>query len=140
MAGGLLIVLGMNGKVPVAERGVGSGIHGGEIFVRGKVEDKYLGVGAKQAPVTVEQMAMIHPIIEDFAKAFGIDAEPLLSARILPDCRFECTAVCKQVYTGVMAMAEKSYLDLKSEVWDTKKCSGCGACVAVCPGRCPLLC
>jgi coenzyme F420 hydrogenase subunit beta len=32
-----------------------------------------------------------------------------------------------------MEMAEKSYLDLKSEVWDTKKCSGCGACVAVCP-------
>jgi len=30
-------------------------------------------------------------------------------------------------------MADKSYLDLKSEVWDTKKCSGCGACVAVCP-------
>lgn len=27
----------------------------------------------------------------------------------------------------------KSYLDLKSEVWDTGKCSGCGACVAVCP-------
>jgi coenzyme F420 hydrogenase subunit beta len=34
---------------------------------------------------------------------------------------------------GVRAMAEKSYLDLKSEVWDTGKCSGCGACVAVCP-------
>jgi len=30
-------------------------------------------------------------------------------------------------------MAEKSYLDLKSAVWDTKKCSGCGACIAVCP-------
>jgi len=30
-------------------------------------------------------------------------------------------------------MAEKSYLDLKKEVWDTHKCSGCGACVAVCP-------
>jgi coenzyme F420 hydrogenase subunit beta len=34
---------------------------------------------------------------------------------------------------GVRAMAEKSYLDLKSEVWDTGRCSGCGACVAVCP-------
>jgi coenzyme F420 hydrogenase subunit beta len=34
---------------------------------------------------------------------------------------------------GVMVMAAKSYLDLKSEVWDTGKCSGCGACVAVCP-------
>ncbi|OPX62753.1 MULTISPECIES: Coenzyme F420 hydrogenase/dehydrogenase, beta subunit C-terminal domain [unclassified Methanoregula] len=30
-------------------------------------------------------------------------------------------------------MAEKSYLDLKSSVWDTGKCSGCGACIAVCP-------
>jgi coenzyme F420 hydrogenase subunit beta len=30
-------------------------------------------------------------------------------------------------------MAAKNYLDLKSEVWDTGKCSGCGACVAVCP-------
>ncbi|MDD1693350.1 MAG: Coenzyme F420 hydrogenase/dehydrogenase, beta subunit C-terminal domain [Methanoregula sp.] len=30
-------------------------------------------------------------------------------------------------------MAQKSYLDLKSEVWDTGKCSGCGACIAVCP-------
>ena len=30
-------------------------------------------------------------------------------------------------------MAPKNYLDLKSEVWDTGKCSGCGACVAVCP-------
>lgn len=32
-------------------------------------------------------------------------------------------------------MAAKSYLDLKSEVWDTGKCSGCGACVAVCPAE-----
>lgn len=27
----------------------------------------------------------------------------------------------------------KNYLDLKSEVWDTGRCSGCGACTAVCP-------
>jgi coenzyme F420 hydrogenase subunit beta len=32
-----------------------------------------------------------------------------------------------------VTMAAKSYLDLKSEVWDTGKCSGCGACIAVCP-------
>ena len=30
-------------------------------------------------------------------------------------------------------MAAKTYQDLKTEVWDTRKCSGCGACVAVCP-------
>jgi len=33
----------------------------------------------------------------------------------------------------MMVMAEKSYLDLKREIWDTGRCSGCGACVAVCP-------
>lgn len=30
-------------------------------------------------------------------------------------------------------MAEKSYLDLKADVWDLGRCSGCGACIAVCP-------
>ncbi|MDD1701628.1 MAG: Coenzyme F420 hydrogenase/dehydrogenase, beta subunit C-terminal domain [Methanoregula sp.] len=30
-------------------------------------------------------------------------------------------------------MAAKTYQDLKTEVWDTGECSGCGACVAVCP-------
>ena len=30
-------------------------------------------------------------------------------------------------------MAAKSYLDLKSAVWEPGICSGCGACIAVCP-------
>ncbi len=31
-------------------------------------------------------------------------------------------------------METKTFKDLKSEVWDTELCSGCGgACVAVCP-------
>ncbi|MDH7593897.1 MAG: Coenzyme F420 hydrogenase/dehydrogenase, beta subunit C-terminal domain [Methanomicrobiales archaeon] len=30
-------------------------------------------------------------------------------------------------------MARKSYLDLKKEVWEVNLCTGCGACVAVCP-------
>ncbi len=30
-------------------------------------------------------------------------------------------------------MSEKSYNDLMREVWETDRCSGCGACIAVCP-------
>jgi len=80
MAGGLLIVLGLDGVLPISERGLGSGIHGGEIFIRGTVDEKYLGVGAKQLPATADQKAMIAPIIRDFATAFGIDAAPLIAS------------------------------------------------------------
>ena len=80
MAGGLLIVLGLDGVLPISERGLGSGIHGGEIFIRDTVEEKYLGVGAKQLPATADQKAMIAPIIRDFATAFSIDAAPLLAS------------------------------------------------------------
>jgi glutamate synthase domain-containing protein 3 len=78
MAGGLLIVLGLTGTPPVAERGVGSGIHGGEIYVRGIVDKNNLGVGAQQMPATEEQKALIKPIIEDFARTVCIDPAPLL--------------------------------------------------------------
>ena len=81
MAGGLLLVLGLGGIQPIAEQGVGSGIHGGEIFVRGPVDSLFLGVGARQAPVTEDQMTMIRPIINDFAQTFGSDPAPLLAAK-----------------------------------------------------------
>lgn len=87
MAGGLLIVLGLHGTPPVSERGIGSGIHGGEIYVRGDVDDRILGVGAKQKPATGDEKHRIAPVIGDFAKRFSMDAAPLLSAdytRIIP--------------------------------------------------------
>jgi glutamate synthase domain-containing protein 3 len=87
MAGGLLIVLGLTGTPPIAERGVGSGIHGGEIFVRGAVDEHCLGVGAKQTPATRKQVLTIKPIIEDFAQVFHIPPASLLTSeftRIAP--------------------------------------------------------
>ena len=73
MAGGLLIVLGLNSPTPVTERGIGSGIHGGQIIIRGVVDEKYLGVGARQQPITNKEREAIMPIILDFAHQFGID-------------------------------------------------------------------
>jgi glutamate synthase domain-containing protein 3 len=87
MAGGLLIVLGLTGIPPITERGVGSGIHGGEIYVRGPVDHCCLGVGAKQTPATKDEIKMINPVIKDFAQVFGIEPTPLLESeytRIAP--------------------------------------------------------
>jgi glutamate synthase domain-containing protein 3 len=88
MAGGLIIVFGMNKTGPaVAERGIGSGIHGGEIFVRGKVDEKYLGVGAKALTMDESDRQRIAPIIRDFGEKLGIDPAPLIASdytRIVP--------------------------------------------------------
>jgi glutamate synthase domain-containing protein 3 len=87
MAGGLLIVLGLTGIPPLSERGVGSGIHGGEIFVRGKVPDNILGVGAKQKPASDDEKHTIAPVVRDFASRFSLDPTPLLASdytRIVP--------------------------------------------------------
>lgn len=80
MAGGLLIVLGLTGIPPLEERGIGSGIHGGEIFIRGNVDQHHLGVGAQQTAATPGQMRTITPFIEEFAQVFGIGAEALSPA------------------------------------------------------------
>ena len=87
MAGGLLIVLGLTGIPPLSERGVGSGIHGGEIFVRGNVPDNILGVGAKQKPASDDEKHTIAPVVRDFASRFSLDPAPLLASdytRIVP--------------------------------------------------------
>ena len=87
MAGGLLIVLGLTGIPPLSERGIGSGIHGGEIFVRGNVPDNILGVGAKQKPASDDEKHTIAPVVRDFASRFSLDPAPLLASdytRIVP--------------------------------------------------------
>jgi glutamate synthase domain-containing protein 3 len=87
MAGGTVLVLGLHGGAPVEERGLGSGIHGGEIIIRGDVDDQFLGVGATKTVLGDEDRERIAPLIRQFATHFGVDAAPLLSAaytRIIP--------------------------------------------------------
>jgi glutamate synthase domain-containing protein 3 len=87
MAGGLIIVLGLNRGAAVEERGVGSGIHGGEIFIRGEVPSHLLGVGARMMPAGSPEKERMAPVLREFAGHFGMDATALLSdtfVRIAP--------------------------------------------------------
>ena len=79
MAGGLVIVFGLDGRAAVTERGIGSGIHGGEIFIRGPVEDRLLGVGAKKKPFGALERKRIAPFVEEFASHFAMDGKALLA-------------------------------------------------------------
>lgn len=81
MAGGLVIILGLQEKRVLPDRGIGSGIHGGEIFIRGDVPERLLGVGAKKAEATEEDKARIIPFIRRYAERFSLDPAPLIEER-----------------------------------------------------------
>jgi len=78
MAGGLILALGDSSQNPIRERGIGSGIHGGKIVIRGDVDEYYLGVGARKTPVPDNEKDEITPLIKEFAGYFGIDPQTLL--------------------------------------------------------------
>lgn len=85
MAGGVLVALGLRvgpggvtTDVPPREvvRGsLGTGIHGGVIYVRGEVPDSYLGVSASRRPFTEEDRRLLHPILTEWCGCFGVDLE-----------------------------------------------------------------
>ncbi|MDT8357542.1 MAG: hypothetical protein RQ758_03455 [Methanomicrobiaceae archaeon] len=80
MAGGIALVLNSEDEDRCVERGIGSGIHGGEIYVRGLVEDCDLGVSAEKKPFGEKEREIIAPLVQEFARHFGRDPEPLLKA------------------------------------------------------------
>jgi len=81
MAGGLILILGKHTSRPGIDRGIGSGIHGGKIVIRGGLDEINLGVGATVSELPDHEMTEIIPIIEEFSRYFGIDAEKFLNDR-----------------------------------------------------------
>lgn len=77
MAGGLLIVLGIGKDVPVKGKGIGSGIHGGKIILRGNPDDKLLGIGAKKEPLDEEDQKDLEKYLEEYCRLFDYDLEKL---------------------------------------------------------------
>jgi len=80
MAGGLILVLRRFPDTMDDERGIGSGIHGGEIFIRGTISDDCLGVGTKKDTCSMEEIARITPLIHEFAAKFEIDPSQFLKS------------------------------------------------------------
>lgn len=78
MAGGLVLVLGIGLEKAMTDRGIGSGIHGGEIIIRGEVDDCLLGVGAKKFEFTEADLKRIAPVINSFCEQFGYDPAKFL--------------------------------------------------------------
>jgi glutamate synthase domain-containing protein 3 len=78
MAGGILVVLGLtlnNGESHKAKF-VGTGMHGGTIYVRGRVA--HIGKEVKTVELEENDMSLLKSIIKEFCSYFNFNANEIL--------------------------------------------------------------
>ena len=81
MAGGLLILLGMNSRLegPMVGGYVGTGMHGGAIYLRGEVEPWQCGKEVGVFTANEADIADIKPVLAEYCEALGMDLDEVLS-------------------------------------------------------------
>lgn len=86
MAGGVILVLGENIPKQISPVGlsIGSGIHGGQLFIRGKVNANQLGVGAKLETVNDDDLKLINELIKEYESWFGSSSSEGDFVKVVP--------------------------------------------------------
>ncbi|PKQ29675.1 MAG: hypothetical protein CVT60_04155 [Actinobacteria bacterium HGW-Actinobacteria-10] len=81
MAGGLLVLLGMNSRLddPLVGGYIGTGMHGGAIYLRGQVEAWQVGKECGIFTADEDDMNVLRPIIQEYAADLDLSAEEILS-------------------------------------------------------------
>ena len=80
MAGGILILLGLN----LGERNhhkakfIGTGMHGGVIYLRGNIEDYQLGKEVGVAGLERKDYQILHQLVAEFATYFNYEIEEII--------------------------------------------------------------
>jgi len=86
MAGGIILLLGMfsdKPDAPVAGRSLGTGMHGGVIYIRGEVPEDQLGPGLNAQPADEEDIDIIKNLVEDYANELKLDSKEILSEKFV---------------------------------------------------------
>jgi len=80
MAGGILILLGLNLKEGERHKAnfIGTGMHGGVIYLRGSVDDFQLGKEVGIAQLEEKDCQILWEFVGEFAAYFGYDAGEIL--------------------------------------------------------------
>ncbi len=83
MAGGIIILLRMFGKKNLNNTQpdfLGSGIHGGTIYVRGEIDQKRLGKGVGVAEFDSDDKKQLEGIIREYARDLNLNADEILNS------------------------------------------------------------
>jgi len=74
MAGGILVVLGNRSECPAGNY-IGTGMHGGIVCIKGKVEDYQLGKEAKRLEMNKEIWNRLLPFLDEYCRIFSLGIE-----------------------------------------------------------------
>lgn len=85
MAGGILVLLGLNLKEQEHHRAnfIGTGMHGGAIYIRGGVQNYQLGKEVGVAELTERDHSTLEKLVSEFAFHFGYDAEEIFKRKFI---------------------------------------------------------
>lgn len=85
MAGGIMIVLGLDKRdaQPLVGNYVGTGMHGGVIYIRGEVEPHQLGKEVDVYDLDEEDEKELRTHLEEYCKEFNLDLEETMSKKFI---------------------------------------------------------
>ena len=83
MAGGIMILLGMNGKSPLVGDYVGTGMHGGVIYIRGKVDPYHIGKEVSCLETNEDDMKLLGSYLKEYCEYFGFDFNEVMSGKFM---------------------------------------------------------
>jgi len=83
MAGGVVILLGLNLKEGEHHKAkfIGTGMHGGVIYLRGSVDNYQLGKEVGVADLDEKDLQMLNQYVGEFATHFGFNAEEIMKQK-----------------------------------------------------------
>ncbi|MEN6478014.1 MAG: hypothetical protein ABFD20_00055 [Anaerolineales bacterium] len=81
MAGGVLIVLGrqFGPEETHPARYIGAGMHGGVMYVRGRVDERFIGKEVGIAALGSEDAMIVSRYVQEYGRLFGVDVSDLLA-------------------------------------------------------------
>lgn len=79
MAGGVIILLDLAGNAARNRTSfIGTGMHGGTIYLRGQVDEKQIGKEVGVAEMDSEDLAVVRKAVEEYSKLFDMDIKSVL--------------------------------------------------------------
>lgn len=79
MAGGIMILLGMDSDNGIVGDYVGTGMHGGVIYVRGEVDPNDMGKEVSALVPDEDDIKLLSHYLKEYCKCFGFDFDEVMS-------------------------------------------------------------